>query len=301
MWESIRTEGYWEGEVWNKRKDSQIYLQRLTITCVKNQSGETTHYVGDGQDITQAKQAAADRAAIDAARKVQESRWSPEPPCVPGFDMAGAAYPAERVSGDYFDFGSLGKGLLGVLVADVTGHGLGPALVMAQIQAYMRALCDLHNDPAVLVTHVNRLFASNRSDHLVTLFLGRLDVGTSSFIYAGAGHQGYIISGNDEVTVLESTSLPLGVAENLTASSAPAIVLNPGDIIVLPTDGIEETESSDGRMFGRDRIFDVVRANRDKSAAEIVEALFLAARGFAGGERQKDDITAVVVKMLHTR
>ncbi len=142
MWEAIRAAGYWEGEIWNRRKDGHEYLQRLTITCVKNAHGETTHYVGDGQDITEEKIAAADRASIHAARKVQESLFPPEPPHVPGFDIAGAVHPAEFVSGDFFDFMAVGQTSVGVLVADVSGHGLGPALLMAQTQAYLRALAE---------------------------------------------------------------------------------------------------------------------------------------------------------------
>ncbi len=133
--ESIQAEGYWEGEIWNRRKDGHEYLQRLTITCVKNAHGETTHYVGDGQDITEEKIAAADRAAIQAARKVQESLFPSEPPNIPGFDIAGAVHPAELVSGDFFDFMAIGQTSVGVLIADVSGHGLGPALLMAQTQA----------------------------------------------------------------------------------------------------------------------------------------------------------------------
>ena len=69
MWQTIHTEGYWQGEIWNKRKDGHVYLQRLTIACVKNESGETTHYVGDGQDLTQQKQGEADLAAIAGCAK----------------------------------------------------------------------------------------------------------------------------------------------------------------------------------------------------------------------------------------
>jgi sigma-B regulation protein RsbU (phosphoserine phosphatase) len=300
MWESIRTEGFWEGEVWNKRKQGSTYLQRLTITCVKNQSGDTTHYVGDGQDITDAKQAAANREAINAARKVQQSLFPSEPPSVPGFDIAGAVHPARDASGDYFDFISLGDGSIGFLVADVSSHGLGPALLMAQMQAYIRALVDAHDDPAVLLNHAGRLFALNSSEHFVTFFLGRCDIESCSLVYASAGHQGYVVCQNGDVKVLESTGIPLGIDEKLSVASAPAVALKSGDIILLPTDGIEETKSPDGSFFGRERAFDVVRANRESSAAEIVEALFGAAREFTDGEPQEDDITAVVVKILPT-
>ncbi len=298
MWNAIRTDGFWEGEVWNRRKDGSTYLQRLTITCVKSKLGHVTHYVGDGKDITEAKQAAANREAINAARKVQESLFPLAPPCVPGYDFAGAVHAADHVSGDYFDFISLGDGSIGVLVADVSSHGLGPALLMAQTQAYIRALVGSHNDPAVLLNRANRLFALNRSEHFVTLFLGRFDIASSTFVYAGAGHQGYVIGTNDDVKVLDSTGVPLGLDQELAISSAPAIPLSPGDIILLPTDGIEETKSPAGDMFGRERAFDIVRENRDLSAAAIVEALFSAARQFTQGELQEDDITAVVVKIL---
>ena len=300
MWQAIRTEGFWEGEVWNKREDGHVYLQRLTITAVRNESGEITHYVGDGQDLTEAKQAAANCAAINAARKIQESLYPSRSPCVPGFDIAGAVHPAEDASGDYFDYITLGDGSIGVLVADVSSHGLGPALLMAQMQAYIRTLADSYDDPAVLLNHADKLFSLNVAENFVTLFLGRLDIETGSLLYAGAGHQGYIIASDGTVTVLRSTGIPLGVDTDVDVSSAPAVALKPGDIILLPTDGIEETMSPDGRMFGRDRAFDVVRKSREKSAAEIVEVLFRAAREFADGKRQGDDITSVVVKVLPT-
>jgi sigma-B regulation protein RsbU (phosphoserine phosphatase) len=298
MWESIRAVGHWEGEIWNKRKDGRLYLARLTITSVRDKSGETTHFVGDSQDITEAKEAAANREAINAARKVQESLFPSEPPSVPGFDIAGAVHTAEHASGDYFDYIPMGDGSIGVLVADVSSHGLGPALLMAQMQAYIRALADSYDDPAALLNHANRLFAQNSAENFVTLFLGRLDMENRSLVYSGAGHQGYVISANGNVEVLRATGIPLGIDADLGVSSAPPVALNSGDIVLLPTDGIEEAKRPDGSMFGRERAFDVVRENREKSAAEIVEALFRAAREYSDGERQMDDITAVVVKIL---
>ncbi|MHB8956298.1 MAG: SpoIIE family protein phosphatase [Pirellulaceae bacterium] len=298
MWRAIRTEGYWQGEVWNKRKDGREYLQRLTITSVKNVYGETTHYVGDGQDITEEKLAAADRAAIHAARKVQESLLSLEPPGLPGFDLAGAVHPADHVSGDFFDFIPLGPTSLGVLVADVSGHGLAPALLMAQMQAYVRALAECQNDPGELLTHANRLFALSRSGHFVTIFLGRLDGQSRSFVHAAAGHRGHLVSADDTVKVLSATSIPLGVELHTAVGTDPTVALSPGDILVLLTDGIAEAMNPDQKTFGLERTLDVVRKNRDKPASQIVEMLFRAARDYAQGEPQMDDMTAVVVKVL---
>jgi phosphoenolpyruvate-protein phosphotransferase len=298
MWRAIRTEGHWQGEIWNKRKDGHVYLQRLTIACVKNESGETTHYVGDGQDLTQQRRGDADHAAIQAARKVQQALLPSDALCLPGFDIAGAVHPAESVSGDFFDYIPLGQDSLGVVVADVSGHGLAPALLMAQMQAYLHALADSYGDPGELLTHANRLFATSNSEHFVTMFLGCVDAATHSFVYASAGHPGYLISGNGTVRVLDSTSIPLGIEETTAPSSAPAAILKPGDILLVPTDGTEEAMSPDGRLFGRARMLDLVRNERTKSAAQIVDALFRAARDFTDERSQEDDITALVVKVL---
>ena len=298
MWTAIRTNGYWRGELWNRRKDGRVYPQRLTVTSVKNELGETTHYVGAGNDITEEKLAEADRQSIAVARKVQQDLLPSDVPHVPGFEIAGAVYPADRVSGDYFDFLSLGRKSIGMLVADVCGHGLGAALLMAQMQAYLRAFAESLEDPGELLTHANRLFARNDSGLFVTLFLGSLDAASGSFIYASAGHRGYLVDCHGSVKDLESTSVPLGIDKVLVVPSAPKVVLEPGDIIVLPTDGIEEAANTGGERFGRERTLDVVERCREESAAGIIEALHRAAREFAVGAPQQDDITVVVVKML---
>ncbi len=296
MWASINNDGYWEGEIWNKRKCGEVFPQRLTITCVKDKSGATTHYVAAGQDIRAHKQAAAHRTAVEVARHVQEGLFPSEPPCVPGLDVAGAVYPAERVSGDYFDFIPLRQQLAGFVVADVSGHGLGPALMMAQTQAYLRALAEIHDDPGEILTHVNRLLAVNNTDVFVTLFLGCIDPARQSFVYASAGHRGYLFSCDGTAKFLESTSMPLGVLPDTPISSAREVFLEPGDMIVVTTDGIEEMRAPDGTLFGSQRTLDVVRFNRDKPAADMVQTLYQAACDFGDGKPPTDDMTVVVVK-----
>jgi phosphoserine phosphatase RsbU/P len=297
MWTAIGNEGYWSGEVWNKRKDGQVYPQRLTITAVPNQVGHITHYVGDGHDLTDERRAEADRLSIAAARKVQEDLLPPHGLNASCYDIAGAVYPADRVSGDYFDFLPLGRDSVGLLVADVCGHGLGPALLMAQMQAYLRALAESHDDPGELLTHANRLLMRSHFGHFVTVFLGRLDRESNIFVYAGAGHRGYLVSAQCQVRELASTSLPLGVDDSCVVPSAPAIVWETGDIIVVPTDGFEETENAQGDRYGCARTLASVVACRTQSASGIVAAMRRAACDFAECEQQQDDMTVVVAKM----
>lgn len=267
-------------------------------------SGEATTLEGTAQlaaaVMDQQKQGDADRAAITAARTVQRALFPQHAPIMPGFDIAGAVHPAERVSGDFFDYISLGQHSVGIVVGDVSGHGLGPALLMAQTQAYLRALAESHADPGELLTHANRLFATSDSGCFVTIFLACIDAEKRTLVYASAGHQGYLISNNGIAQKLNSPSVPLGVHATAASTSAPAIVLNAGGILLIPTDGIEEATSPGGTMFGQQRVHEVVRKNRGKSAAQIVDALFRAAREFSERELQIDDITAVVVKVLPT-
>ena len=162
MWHQIRDNGYWQGEVWNRRKNGEEYLQRLTITCIRDMTGKITHYVGDGQDITDEKRAEADRAAIHAARRVQESLFPKSPPQLTGFDIAGAVHAASLASGDFYDFLTMGESSLGVLIADVSGHGLAPSLLMAQMQAYILALAECHDDPGDLLDSCQPTFRERR-------------------------------------------------------------------------------------------------------------------------------------------
>jgi serine phosphatase RsbU (regulator of sigma subunit) len=216
---------------------------------------------------------------------------------MPGYDLAGASFPAEATGGDYFDYFPMSRGRVGVVVADVSGHGLGPALVMSQTRAYLRALLPLDLDVSELVTRLNDFLITDGPEGLfVTLFLAQLDPSDGSFVYASAGHQCFLLGPGDEVQPLEAAGVPLGVLPE-RVPSAPPRTLQRGQVVLFLTDGVPETASPEGDLFGIDRTLDVVRENRHQPAGQIVEALYHSARRFAQGTPQQDDITAVVLKV----
>ena len=216
---------------------------------------------------------------------------------MPGFDLGGASYAAEETGGDYYDYFQMPGGRIGIVLADVSGHGLGPALVMSQTRAYLQALLPLGLDVGELATRLNDfLLADHQEARFVTLFLAQLDPRDGSFCYASAGHRCYVLGPGDEVEFLDATSVPLGILPGFVPS-APMRTLRPGQVVLFPTDGVEDTESPQGVPFGVERALDVVRANRHRSAAEIVESLYRSARSFAQDAPQQDDITAVVLKV----
>ena len=234
------------------------------------------------------------------AREIQQRLFPKSAPACSGFDVAGASFPAEATGGDYFDYLPMVGGRLGVVVGDVTGHGVGPALLMAETRAYLRVLADRRENVGDILTRANGILAEDvGSERFITLFLGRIDPVRREFVYASAGHPaGYILDANGVIkSMLKRTGIPLGMKPDTQFTSSPEIPLVTGDLILLLTDGIEETSAPDNALFGVERILDIVRTNQSKPAQKIVQALYEAARSFANQIPQEDDITAIVIKV----
>jgi serine phosphatase RsbU (regulator of sigma subunit) len=237
---------------------------------------------------------------IGVAREIQQKLFPATAPALPGLDIAGGSFPAEATGGDYFDYLRLADGSLGLVIGDVTGHGFGPALLMAATRAYLRALAQTYTDVGTILTLANRVLAEDiGDDRFVTLLLARLEPATRAFVYASAGHpNGYLLDASGQVkTVLHSTAIPLGVLPTMAYTSSPPIVLQPGDHVVLLTDGIAEARAPDQTPFGLERVIDVVRYYRADNARQIVDNLYHAVRAFSHNAPQRDDITAVVLKV----
>lgn len=237
------------------------------------------------------------------AHEIQQKLFPASAPRLAGFDIGGASFPAEATGGDYFDYVPMPAGCYGIVVGDVAGHGFGPALLMAETRAYLRALAHTHTDVSEMLTAANLLLVEDVAEgHFVTLFLGSLDPRTRSFVFASAGHpDGYILneSGNCKMK-LESTGRPLGIERGSTFEASPPIRLEPGDLVFLITDGVLDAESPEGELFGLQRALHFVRTNRHLSSQEIVQALYGDIGTFCHGPHPRDDITAIVIKVLPT-
>jgi serine phosphatase RsbU (regulator of sigma subunit) len=231
------------------------------------------------------------------ARSIQLRLLPQAPPNIPGFDIAGACCPAEETGGDFFDFLPMRDGRIGVIVGDVSGHGFPSALLMAEIRAYLRALALAHDDVGQILTLTNSMLAADTDDDLfATLFMACIHPTDRSLVYAGAGHEAYLLHAAGRRTRLRSTGLPLGVAMEAVVSQAE-IALGDGDFLILFTDGNLEAHSQQGEQFGIDRMIEAVHANRAKSAREIVDRLVERVRVFSRHMPQEDDMTTVLVKV----
>ena len=234
-----------------------------------------------------------------AAQEIQQRLYPTKAPTLEGFDIAGALYPATATAGDYYDYIPMLEHCLGIVVGDVSGHGMGPALLMSETRACLRTLTQAYFDVGDILTRANRVLAADTDDlHFVTLAMGRIDPLTRTFVYAGAGQQGHLLHAGNKVTLLESTSMPLGINEDTVVPTAPPLELVPGEIITFFTDGVFEAESLGGVRFGIQRALETIRSERAKPASEIVDLLHKEIVSFSRHSTQRDDIAIVIVKML---
>ena len=231
--------------------------------------------------------------------EIQQHLFPKASPKIDSFDIAGASYPAEATGGDYFDYLPMLNNCTGVVVGDVTGHGVGPALLMAETRAYLRILARNREDPAEILYRTNLVLAEDvGAERYVTLMLLQLNPASKTVSYANAGHiPGYILS-KDGATkhILKRTGPPLGLRGDATYTAAPEIPLVSGDLILLLTDGFEEALSQEEEFFGMKRVLDHIKAHQHEPAHQIVRKLYHRFREFTEGATQLDDLTIVVVK-----
>ena len=238
---------------------------------------------------------------LDLAREIQRGYLPQENPRVPGFEIAGWNKPADQTGGDAFDFIPTDDGRLGLLIADATGHGVGPALMVAECRALLRGLASITVDLTQIMAKANEVLVEDLQEgRFVTVCLAFLDSETSTISHLSAGHGPLIhyVAADDCFVELPAATLPLGITKNLPGGPAPDIVLGPGDLFILITDGFFEWIRADGEQFGMKRLYEVIRSNRQLACPEIIERLHRAVVEFGQGAPQEDDLTAIVVKKL---
>jgi sigma-B regulation protein RsbU (phosphoserine phosphatase) len=299
MWNTLLEGRVFRETITNRKKNGELFLFEQTITPMKGPTGALVHLVSVAKDVTELRKAARRESELLMARSIQQKLYPACSPEVPGFDIAGAAFAADEIGGDYFDFVSLPGECLGLVIGDVSGHGIDSALLMAEARAVLRATAQAASDPGEILAAVNRVLAADmETSRFVTMFLGRLHGPTRTLTYASAGHTpGFVLDASGAVKKeLTSTGVPLGPFPEALFPTRSDVVLERGEILVLSTDGVTESEGPDNAFFEADAALEVVRSCRNESASEIVQKLYRAARAIAQGVPQSDDMTIVICK-----
>ncbi|MCY4029280.1 MAG: SpoIIE family protein phosphatase [Acidobacteria bacterium] len=268
------------------------------LTVVSLQSALTVQTIGLSEEMA-ARIEASRRAEheVEIAKEVQRQLLPARAPALPGFACAGACIQAKSVGGDYYDFVVLGAERIAILLADVAGKGIGAALLMANLQATLRSqYAGGADDPARLVERANRLFfASTPDDRYATLFLAEFDQATRELRYVNCGHVPPVLArAGGAVETLDATGTVIGLFEDWFGESA-ATVLEPGDTLVVCSDGVTEAFSDEEEEFGEGRLRDAVAAHRHVAVPELLAALQASVQRFAGAV-QSDDLTLLVAR-----
>jgi sigma-B regulation protein RsbU (phosphoserine phosphatase) len=240
---------------------------------------------------------------LELAQSVQRSLLPQELPDTPYLELAAFSRPAQMVGGDYFDFFQFRDGAQGLAIADVAGHGISASLHMASIQTLLRTLIPSSDSPQEVVEHVHRLLIHNvRFDTFVTLFLASYNPETQIFIYCNAGHNPPLLlrqdkNQGDSATWLWPTGPAVGLVEQPPMQQA-SVALQPGDILVLYTDGVTEAMNAANELFGAERLEGAVRRGSGGAVKEIIRGIRQELVEFSHKEYQEDDITILACRVL---
>ncbi len=270
---------------WLYQRELQFSAQRLEAARQKVLEGELL------------------RRDLAVARELQQRLYPPPILTNSVFSIASRSEPARETSGDFYDFIKLDAHRLGIVVADVTGKSIAAALVMAMARSTVRSEATRHTRPSEVLHYANQtLCHDNTFKEMITAFYGVLDTRNLSFTFANAGHPYPVLRRNGQLQEMEIGGLPLG-SHPIALYSEQSIELQPGDQIILVSDGLYEEMNSEREMFGFPRMMESIqRANPNDphiALSEIWEQIEV----FRGAIEQSDDITLMVIQVTarHTQ
>ena len=232
---------------------------------------------------------------LKTASAIQRGLLPAAPQNIPGYTFAGANRPCRSISGDYYDFVVRPDGKIYFVIGDVSGKGITAGLMMAGLQAPFRIFCKNDPPPAILVAELNTALKENLpQSKFVTLFLGRLDTNTGTIEYANAGHAPPLWIRKSGVEELAETDLVLGVVTRADFFNRK-LRLDPGDALVLFTDGVSEAENGEGQELSPLQFSNLLAKLHGTRAEEVTQALEEAVLHHVGDAPLADDVTLVVV------
>ena len=241
------------------------------------------------------------RKDLELAKDVQQAFFPQQSLSIPGLTCETFYQPAQSIGGDYYDFFPLQGGRWGIAIGDVSGKGIGAALLMASLQASLKAQAlHPHVDVSIMVSEVNRLVhESSPGNFFASLFYGEYQPATRVLKYVNAGHNPPMVlrwrAGRCEVTPLETEGTPVGALEHAEYTSA-TVRLEIGDVLIAYTDGVTEAENPQSEFWGQQRLEKLLRSCHDRTPKEIIRSVLDEVADFSKGNPQRDDVTLVVVR-----
>ena len=234
---------------------------------------------------------------VNLASKIQRELLPKQAPSVPGYEIAGKSIPAQMVGGDYFDFIPVDEHQIALGLGDVSGKGLPASLLMANLQATLRGQTLVNTSAKECIAKSNTLLhQSTSNEKFVTLFYGILNHEIHQLQYCNAGHDPpFLLSDGKDPVRLRTGGIVLSIMDHYPYSEE-TVQMQPGDFLLIYSDGVPEAMNASKQQFGEERLRDLLVQNRDRPVAELIDTIIAAVKVHAGSYPQSDDITLIAVK-----
>lgn len=285
------------------RKDGSAFWDELSISPVANETGRITHFVSVHADISDRRRIEESRHELEIAKHIQLSLLPNAPLRTPHMEIAGICVPASHVGGDYFDYFE-NAGVIDIVIADVSGHSVGAALIMTEVRSTLRAetrkATNALSGPAELLRDLNDLLHEDlfAADLFITMFYCRFLPRTRTLQYANAGQNPPLLlrAGSAMCAQLDADGLVLGVMRAVDFKEG-SVELAAGDKLLFYTDGITEAQNRQGEFFGLERLSTSFMQHRRLSPRDLIEAVLADVRAFRGEAPASDDVAMVVAEV----
>jgi sigma-B regulation protein RsbU (phosphoserine phosphatase) len=283
--------------VFNKKAEAGFSIDDQRLLAII--ASESSQVIENSRLLEKEKDLLRMQEELNLAREIQDNLLPKEMPRLAGYDIAGKSVPAKEVGGDYFDFLEIDPNQLAFCLGDVSGKGLPAALLMANLQATIRGQATAGSPLTSCLERANaQLYRTTSAEKFATLFFGCLDTAGHVLHYCNAGHNyPLLLRRQAEPLRLSAGGVALGCFSEFPFEES-AVALQPGDQLVVFSDGISEAVNQADEEFGEERVGNLAATHLDDSSAELIEKILHAVGRHAAGRAQHDDMTLVVVKRL---
>lgn len=238
---------------------------------------------------------------LEIASQIQMSLLPTAPPQVKGAIIASICLPAAHVGGDYYDFFPGEDNTLGIVIADVSGHSVGAALIMVEVRSVLRARLQFESNAGDILAHLNELLLEDlsRAELLISMFYARYDTVSRRLSYANAGHNTPILicREKDGFLELDADGIIFGVMNGLVFEEK-SLLLKEGDLVCFYTDGITEARNEAGDFFGLERLCRLISSQKNRQPQQIIDAVMEEIKIFGGSTSMQDDISIIILKIV---